>query len=277
MSNIISLSLLILVFALIVYVLISDLVLKIKGGWRDDYSMQYVSYVCFVLIWGFEVCFLIPYFSSNGKELRSLNNELYKKFLLLESKKKTYLYDEYTKFGEDKRSFLKINKIFSRKRIDFCVTSENLKEIYDDNHKAYIGNYEIGILSEIFITKECNKIKSPHSENYEDLYRAVHSRDLLKEKKLKIMEVLLPFSLAVFSILIAIYQTLSKEESLNESLFSYLILFITTLVYGLIFAFHQSLIVKNKKIEFKKKQLELLDMCLNMKVNSKKMAKISSY
>ena len=105
----------------------------------------------------------------------------------------------------------------------------------------------------------------------------MHSRDLLKEKKLKIMEVLLPFSLAVFSILIAIYQTLSKEESLNESLFSYLILFITTLVYGLIFAFHQSLIVKNKKIEFKKKQLELLDMCLNMKVNSKKMAKISSY
>ncbi len=251
--NVTEIVLLAIVFSLILAVLIWSYANKIKNGWTNNDTVQTIFEVLIIILGPAISYSFIRYFVTNNKEIIIINNSLYKLFLLNEENKKIEYYERQLLLIQKQKVLSEMNSILSKQIKNVTLTEQNLHIYFDVKSGIYIGSEPISFRSESRLFGKYQKYKNNKSIKYEKLYQSIHSGELLKKAKFPLLETILPFVLGAFGAFATVYQTLSINGEINESLLTYFGFFGMIILYGLIVSVYCTDSFKRFEIQEKNK------------------------
>lgn len=247
--------LVVLVIALIAFT-IYLIINQIRSGWTNNDTFQFVFFAFVVLFVPVSCKSFLDYFVAKDKRLLFLNNDIHRHYAFLE---KEGLLSEYEKAEVSKERdalLTSINQIVSKNNKDVVISLENINEFYNPKYNLLICDLKLNIFQRYFLRKKCCDVTSNKSKRFEELYRSYHSGELLERKKFPIFEFIIPLIFTAAGMFATVYESLSVNGTINDSLFEYLKLFLLFVLVGFSFALHA---IEPTRNSIHKSKIELLD------------------
>lgn len=254
----------------IISVLIWDLVMRIKRGWNANDTIQIIFSITIAITGLVSSSAFLQYFIYKDKRFLVLNNKIYKAFSLLEERKMIDAFEAEMINTQNTKLYKQINNIFQKKYPDVCITKENIKDFFNLKYCVYFNDdYPCWFIDTLRMESKVKKIVCNRSYEYEELFRNIHSGDILKKNKFPLLEVVLPFVLGAMGFFETFYQALSVSESINEPLKTFLFCFLSAIFFSFSLGFAYSTSMKESVIYKNEKTLQLIkEFCNKNKISS---------
>lgn len=220
---------------LVIGILIYDIVIKCRRGWNNNDTVQFIFYGFAILLSPYSIIIFRRFLVSNSKEVVLINNDIFRAFNTLEREDKIDNYKNSLIEFQNEKYIERINSILSKRNNKQSITKDNISMYFDEK----LSFCDISIKLTKRNTKRVEKYYKIFSERksnkFEELFRSVHSGELLKKPKFPLFEILLPLFFATFGIFTTIYQVFSTNGELTEPLKTYLLLFFGIILYSILF------------------------------------------
>lgn len=225
-----------LILCVVISVFIIELVKTIKRGWTANDLMNLVFFTCVALVASFSTIMFGNYFVLSDKSIVFINNEIYRKFKLIESKGKlNALCNEFISIQKE-MSLEKIKNVLSAKNKELVIIEKTVDSYFAfnvlyKNENPKLCNFKIKRLEKLY-----SLYKSNISPRYEKLFRDVETKKIIEKPKFPLTESISTITLAMLSIMISFYQSFQSVGKINDSLLSYCFLLLLAIVFALVFS-----------------------------------------
>ena len=159
-----------------------------------------------------------------------------------------------------------MSSLLSKKKYTTTISDNNIGDFFNIKNGIYNGDIKVNFFKELKLNKLFEKYESEKSYNYEVFYAEVHNGELIAEKKFPIYDVLLPVLFGFAGLFATIYQTLSVSSNLNESLFEYLKLFGSVMMFALVYSLLTLKSAVESEMSKRKKELNELKNAVDIDI-----------
>lgn len=257
-SIILAISICLFLLLLVIGIFVYDTIVRVNRGWGNNDTINYVFFTFIAISGSSMIVSLNKYLVSKNKNVIFVKNDFYRLFMSYETNGTIKNYENYLTRKQKNYCLKRISNILSTKNAEVSLTDENIFEYFSKKYGLYNGSSRISLLKEIRVNRLFERYQSEKCYEYEIAYRNVHSGELISVKNFPIYDVLLPVVFGFIGLFATIYQTLSVDGGVSESLFEYLKLFGSMMI----FAFLYSLLSLRSIVddELKKRNRELNDL-----------------
>ena len=216
----------------IIATLVRDIVVRALRTWNNNDTIQYVFLGLVVVIAVLVGVEFKNYFLNKDKQLTRLNTIIYRLFESIEKNNKIDVFEKTIVLKQNQKlidELIKILKLQSESDLDKKVFfTESPSGIFE----IEIGNKKVRWIKRFRAIQRLKILKENRSSDFERLFREVHTGEIIKKEKSPLSSIVLPLNVGVIGLFVSLYQLLSVDSFIKDSLMTYLFLFLFTLAFG---------------------------------------------
>lgn len=249
----------IIVFVVLLVICIVFFVYKIIDnsikGWTSERIITYI-YSFTVATIGLAIYLpLSRFFVRSNKKVATSNYKLYKAILEAEKSGKLEKYEERRIAEHNKELLEKINLLIRKKYPDYTeITNNNIGYFFGPHLQDSLLSLNIGVVTSTKLTKLYEDYVRHSSKEFEELYSDYKTGEMIAKPKVPILDFCLPFFFGITGLFAAVYQALSSEGEITNSLTNYLLMFLSFSFLALVFLLYslpsliEGVLNKNERI-----------------------------